>query len=578
MNKNVNKKRSMNEHHNEYINEESLILDSLYFKPDEISKQISDNKLHEIKSFLLKCNYINEQRLIMFNKEKSLKDKKLNIKELFTTKKHILKKMKTVEKHYTFKFILDEAKYYLVFKNLIGEKKISIEINDKLIYTSMLNSKFFFYKHSINNHSLFFTKDIKENFNLKIDGIDFHELVIDENNSQFNLIIEPEISENTTKSINDEKIGENNNYIKTESKDIISPTVFKDLKIQSKIMEKYASNIHDKSLDDFSNSVFINDNLLEKPPSLNKITTSNNLHYISINDMNEFNNLYFNKKEAGVDSKSDNAIINTHFMSESDKCKSLIKFFKDEEILLTNIINNPIKLKKQGSKLDYDCLKNCSFTSKKEDRTYKSITNEYNKKNPSNQFTTDYIRKTMTSKLLFNYENTIHKDKSLFSKDYSKFIITFLYRLLKDIKENRKIFFYDEYGINSCRKSNKILIHKSESKDMLKHKTFDKLNILLICDLEKIIYYEVHKDKTNTERVINFFKNFRKSKYNNNVKGETIVIDNAGYHNLEDVHKKIFSKNVRLLFIPSHTPQCNMVEFIIGNIKDEIDEYKYDYR
>lgn len=146
----------------------------------------------------------------------------------------------------------------------------------------------------------------------------------------------------------------------------------------------------------------------------------------------------------------------------------------------------------------------------------------------------------------------------------------FLYRYSKDSQIKNLFLFYDEFGISSCAKNKKMLLHKDEHNLLRKIKGFKRLNVQMLCSFEKVLAIKINNHHTKMNTVTDFIIDFFESNKEFKSKNVTLVQDNASYH-FEQKLINYLDKNIgRLLYISPNSPEQNFIELVIGNIKKRL--------
>ena len=134
-----------------------------------------------------------------------------------------------------------------------------------------------------------------------------------------------------------------------------------------------------------------------------------------------------------------------------------------------------------------------------------------------------------------------------------------------DIKQ---LIFIDESSFNSLYGSN-MKGHSIKGTQLLlpiNEKKFKNHSLLMALSIEKIINYEIHENKINSEIFINFIKKIIDDNQLNNY---TFVFDNVSFHQKKEVLNLILSSGNKYLFTPPYSPNNNPIENMFGIIKKE---------
>lgn len=115
-------------------------------------------------------------------------------------------------------------------------------------------------------------------------------------------------------------------------------------------------------------------------------------------------------------------------------------------------------------------------------------------------------------------------------------------------------------------KGKEIILTSSQSK---------RINILGLMNRKNDLYYEIYSGTTNSEKVINFLDKFR-----DNLQRKTvIVLDQASIHTSDSLINKLEEwkqKNLEIFWLPTYSPQLNLIEILWRFLKYEwieIDAY-----
>lgn len=236
------------------------------------------------------------------------------------------------------------------------------------------------------------------------------------------------------------------------------------------------------------------------------------------------------------------------------------------------VYNNLDSYGKVNKKLKMQTLFENTLDCNPRKRSFKSLHKQYNLNCPANKVSESAIQKTLTKKLSFSYKKYSSRPKSYFKPKNLMMQSLFFYRYCKDISSEIKYLFYDEFGISSCNKKEKLLFHKDENNISSQDKEFKRFNVKIICSFEKILAFEIENQSTESCSVSRFLIEFFESNQVYKSQDVGLIMDNATYHFDLKMLNYITKNTGRLLYIAPNTPEMNFIELVIGKIKSKIRE------
>lgn len=142
------------------------------------------------------------------------------------------------------------------------------------------------------------------------------------------------------------------------------------------------------------------------------------------------------------------------------------------------------------------------------------------------------------------------------------------------IKNDSYYIFLDECSFNSNKRSSKLWIELKKKNIMYDKLRISGLNFVLAASKDEIFYFEVIKNKLNSEKFCSFLENLI-NKIRQNVKLNEIymqkklylIYDNCTIHKSKETVAFLKTKLLNILTLPSYSPYYNLCEFVFSNLK-----------
>lgn len=249
-------------------------------------------------------------------------------------------------------------------------------------------------------------------------------------------------------------------------------------------------------------------------------------------------------------------------------------FVVEKDNIVHDVYKNQNKYVRKKTKVDIQYLYEVAVGVHRDDRSVESIRNLYNSNTLLQNISKSTARRYLVNNLAFKNVSVDLKGVRYFSNDNQLKLVTFIWRLIKDIDLGKEIFFFDEVGINGKCNKKKVWVHLNEEKTVQKQKQYKKLNILMVVSFTEVIYYEVNNYYTDTEVIEGFLERFVKFIGEKRCRQSIYIQDNATYHVDEKVLNRFMRCFARFLFIPSQRPECNFIEYIFNVLKKSISKEK----
>jgi hypothetical protein len=232
---------------------------------------------------------------------------------------------------------------------------------------------------------------------------------------------------------------------------------------------------------------------------------------------------------------------------------------------------------KRNKTINLDSLKEILKNNMNEKLTLNIIHSKYLENKTNEIISKETIRKCIKKVLRYSYKKPSFRSKSINEYNRSTQKLFFVKKFIELYQKNYKFIFIDESTFQQDNNISKLWLKTDDRVSYIKKELQNKENLILAADENNIIYYELNKFNTNTNKFKEFTIRMLESVYLNKKLTESFkegkivfILDNAKYHNNKS-NKSFWRKHkVNVLFLPVYTPDFNLCEFLFAKLKKKV--------
>ena len=194
--------------------------------------------------------------------------------------------------------------------------------------------------------------------------------------------------------------------------------------------------------------------------------------------------------------------------------------------------------------------------------------NEIAEKEKLKKINKSTMQKIFRKKLLMNFRKRTIKNEKLLSSNFIRFSFFFIKVFFRSLNLGLKPIFIDESGFFLKNNNFRTWVFNNENIYYGKNASH-KINLILAVSNEKVIYYQLNKENTNSLIFQKFMDELEKKLDNSNEKEDHfLVMDNFSGHLTPEMFKFYREKKFKILFSVPYASQYNMVENVFRFIKN----------
>ena len=273
---------------------------------------------------------------------------------------------------------------------------------------------------------------------------------------------------------------------------------------------------------------------------------------------------------------------NDEIMYLKDILASSVAENKQDEILVLPFFKMLIdNIKKPEIYLDQraQIIKNIvDNSSKNSNLSLAKITEEFSRVaklqniKPIKKSTIHYILRNVLS---YRFRKISVKTNKLEKKEYIKFSFFFIKIFMKSLKMGFCPIFIDECGFSTINNNFRNWVNnENQYNAKLTHKN-TRLNLIMAVSNNKIEYYKISENNTNSELFLGFMKELINNMTEDEKNKSIFILDNLKSHCTLELFEFYYNNHLKILFTVPYNSPFNMIEICFRNIKNII--YKKIY-
>ena len=203
--------------------------------------------------------------------------------------------------------------------------------------------------------------------------------------------------------------------------------------------------------------------------------------------------------------------------------------------------------------------KNQSFSIRKLTKNYLDIYNE--------KISKSLVHNILKKKIGYRYLKTCLKNEranTIISKRQKFFFIKIISRIIL-FKGN--LIFLDECGFCNYNCNYRIW-RKKDDIIYQELKENEKFNLLMAVTKNKVVYYHINKEVTDTNTFKKFMEDMIHSMDKDEIAKSVFIMDNLACHKTIELFNFYYDNHLKVLFNAPYISQFNIIEFVFRHIKN----------
>lgn len=177
------------------------------------------------------------------------------------------------------------------------------------------------------------------------------------------------------------------------------------------------------------------------------------------------------------------------------------------------------------------------------------------------------IHRIVRNKLKYSFKKTLLKPNKLEQVIYKKMSFIFIKCIIRAIKLNLSFVFIDESSFKLKNNNFRDWIKRDDFCHYGNNDNNKKINFMFAIGTNKVIYYKLSNDNTNSKAFKSFFLNVINNINELDLNNTIFIMDNLSSHLTKEIKDIITSKKLKVLYTVPYESIFNPIELAFRGIK-----------
>ena len=177
------------------------------------------------------------------------------------------------------------------------------------------------------------------------------------------------------------------------------------------------------------------------------------------------------------------------------------------------------------------------------------------------------IHRIVRNKLKYSFKKTLLKPNKLEQVIYKKMSFIFIKCIIRAIKLNLSFVFIDESSFKLKNNNFRDWIKRDDFCHYGNNDNNKKINFMFAIGTNKVIYYKLSNDNTNSKTFKRFFLNVINNLNELDLNNTIFIMDNLSSHLTKEIKDIITSKKLKVLYTVPYESIFNPIELAFRRIK-----------